>query len=135
MCCLSCCIFLSFVFFLCHCLLLASGMAEYLCCFQNCSRNSVCRLVFSLAFTYCRQLMKPGKIVIEKSLSYMLLLMVPEQVWDWYCCSYCFRFLFCFSFLGPLFSVFSFLLWDSLWLVEEVLTLLCLLLIMRMEIS
>jgi hypothetical protein len=39
-----------------------------------------------------------------------------------------------FLFLGPLFSVLSFL-WDSLWLVEEVLTLLCLLLIMRMEIS
>jgi hypothetical protein len=37
-------------------------------------------------------------------------------------------------FLGPLFSVLSFL-WDSLWLVEEVLTLLCLLLLMRMEIS
>jgi len=79
--------------------------------------------------------MKPGKVVIEKSLSYMLLLMVPEQVWDWYCCSYCFHVLFCFLFLGPLFSVFSFLLWDSPWLLEEVLTLLCLLLIMRTEIS
>jgi hypothetical protein len=75
-----------------------------------------------------------GKVVIEKSLSYMLLLMAPEQVWGWYCCSYCFRVLFCFLFLCPLFSVLSFL-WDSLWLIEEVLTLLCLLLIMRMEIS
>jgi hypothetical protein len=37
-----------------------------------------------------------GKVVIEKSLSYMLLLMAPEQVWGWYCCSYCFRVLFCF---------------------------------------
>jgi hypothetical protein len=35
-------------------------------------------------------------------------------------------------FLGPLFSVLSFL-WDSLWLVEELLTLLWLLLIMRIE--
>ncbi len=31
---------------------------------------------------------------------------------------------FWFLFLGPLFSVLSFLLWNSLWLVEEVLTLL-----------
>jgi hypothetical protein len=32
----------------CHCccgLLLASSMAESSCCFWNCSRNSVCRLV------------------------------------------------------------------------------------------
>jgi hypothetical protein len=60
----------------------------------------------------------------------MLLLIVPEHVWDWHYCSYC----FCFLFLGPLFSVLSFLLWSSLWLVEEVLTSLCLFLIMRMEI-
>ncbi len=62
-----------------------------------------------------------GKVVIEKSL-YMLLLMVPEQVSDWNCCSYRFCVLFCFLFLGPLFSVLSFLLWNSLWLVKEVLT-------------
>jgi hypothetical protein len=30
-----------------------------------------------------------------------------------------------FLFLGPLFPVSSFLLWNSLWLVEEVLALLC----------
>ncbi len=35
-----------------------------------------------------------AKVVIEKSLSYTLLLMVPEQVWD--CCSYCFCFFFLF---------------------------------------
>jgi hypothetical protein len=43
--------------------------------------------------------------------------------------------MFFFLFLGPLFSVFSFLLWNSLWLVEEVSTSLHLFLIMRMEIS
>ncbi len=48
--------------------------------------------------------------------------MVPEQVSDWNCCSYHFCVLFCFLFLGPLFSVLSFLLWNSLWLVKEVLT-------------
>ncbi len=81
--------------------------------------------------------------MIEKSWSCMPLSMVPEQVWDWHCCSYCFLgfffiiiFIFIFiGFLGPLFSVLSFLLWNSLWLVEEVLTSLCLFLIVRMEIS
>jgi hypothetical protein len=33
------------------------------------------------------------------------------------------------------FFVLPFLLWNSLWLVEEVLTLLCLFLIVRMEVS
>lgn len=28
-------------------------------------------------------------VQMEKSLSYMLLLMVPEQVWAWHCCWYC----------------------------------------------
>jgi hypothetical protein len=39
-------------------LLLASSMPESSCCFQICSRNSVQRLVFSLALTHCRELMK-----------------------------------------------------------------------------
>jgi hypothetical protein len=56
-------------------------------------------------------------------LAYILLLMVPEQVWDWHFCS--FR---CFLFL-------SFLVWNFLWLLEEVLTLLSSFFIMRMEIS
>jgi hypothetical protein len=55
--CLSCHVFLFFVVSLC-CLLLASSMAESSHCFWMCSRNSVCRLVFSLAFTHCRELMK-----------------------------------------------------------------------------
>jgi hypothetical protein len=38
-------------------------------------------------------------------------------------------------FFGPSFSVFSSVLWNSLWLVEEVLALLCLFWIIRMEIS
>jgi hypothetical protein len=41
-----------------------SSMAESSRCFQNCSRNSVCRLILlSLAFTHCRELMKSvGKL-------------------------------------------------------------------------
>jgi hypothetical protein len=54
---------------------------------------------------------------------------------DWCHCSYCFHVFLNYLFLGPWFSVLSFLLWNSLWLVEEVLTLLCIFLIMRMEIS
>jgi hypothetical protein len=53
-----------------------------------------------------------GKVVIEKSLAYTLLLMVPEQVWDWHCCSYCFlvvfvswSFVLCFAFPSLEFSV------------------------------
>ncbi len=45
-----------------------------------------------------------GEVVVVKSLSYILLLMVPEQVQDWHFCSYQ-----CVSFL-------------VLWLTEEVLT-------------
>ncbi len=56
-CCLSCCVFLFYIS-LCCCLLLASSMPESSCCFQICSRNSVHRLVFSLAVTHCRELMK-----------------------------------------------------------------------------
>jgi hypothetical protein len=52
-----------------------------------------------------------GKVVIENSVSYMLLLMVPEQMRDWHCCSYSAFMLF--LFLGPLFAVLSFLLWNS----------------------
>ncbi len=68
--------------------------------------------------------------MIDKSLSYMLLLMVPEQVLLLFILLSC-----CFLFLRPLFSVLSFFLWNSLWLVEEVLTSLCLFLVVRMEIS
>jgi hypothetical protein len=40
-----------------------------------------------------------GEVVIVKSLSYILLSMVPEQVLDWHFCSYrcVFRFLFVFG--------------------------------------
>jgi hypothetical protein len=54
--CISCCVFLFLSISL--CLLLASSIAESSCCFQNCGRNSIGRLVFSLAFTHCRELMK-----------------------------------------------------------------------------
>jgi hypothetical protein len=52
-----------FVLSLCCSLLLASSMAESLCCFWICCRNSVCRLVFSLALTHSRELVKSvGKL-------------------------------------------------------------------------
>ncbi len=58
--------------------------------------------------------------MIVKSLSYILLLMVPEQVSDWHFCSYgCVIFVF-FCFLSSL-------VWFFLWLPEEVLTFLFLL--------
>ncbi len=43
--------------------------------------------------------------------------------------------LFWFLFFGPFFSILSFLLWNSWWLVEELLMLLRIFLIVRMEIS
>jgi hypothetical protein len=70
--------------------------------------------------------------VREKLLSCMLLLMVPEQDETGTVVHTAFM-LFLFVVLCSLFL--SFLLWNSLWLVEEVLTLLCLFLIVRMEIS
>jgi hypothetical protein len=60
----------------------------------------------SSAFTHCRELMKiVGVVVIVKFLLYILLLMVPEQVWDWHFCSYqcvfcVFRFVFCLPLFG-----------------------------------
>jgi hypothetical protein len=48
--------------------------------------------------------------VIDKSLSYILLLMVPEQVREWHYCSYCwicFLFFVCFVFPGLELSVAS----------------------------
>jgi hypothetical protein len=61
--CLSCCVFLFYVMSLCCCLLLASSTVESSHCFWNCSRISIERLVFSLTFTHCRELMKSvGKL-------------------------------------------------------------------------
>jgi hypothetical protein len=38
-------------------------MAEFSCWFQTCNRNTVCRLVFTLACTHIRELMKSvGKL-------------------------------------------------------------------------
>ncbi len=52
-----------FVLSLCCSLLLASSMAESSFCFWICCRNSVCRLVFSLALIHSRELMKSvGKL-------------------------------------------------------------------------
>jgi hypothetical protein len=58
-----------------------------------------------------------------------------KVVWGFCSQSHIFRVLFCFLCLGPFLCVLSFLLWSSLWLVEDVLTSLCLFLIVRMEIS
>jgi hypothetical protein len=45
------------------CLLQARIMAESSCCFWTCIRNSICRLVVTLAYTFCRELMKSvGKL-------------------------------------------------------------------------
>jgi hypothetical protein len=64
-------------------------MAESSCCFRNCSRNSVRRMVLvtGLYPLYGADEVS-GEVVIVKSLWYILLLMVPEQVWDWHVCSY-----------------------------------------------
>ncbi len=60
-----CAVSLVFIFgslFVCHsflwCRVLASLIAESSCCFQTCNRNSVCRLVGTVAYTLCRELMK-----------------------------------------------------------------------------
>jgi hypothetical protein len=134
------CVFLLWVFSLCCYLSLASSMAvAWLSLFQICSRNSVCRLAYTDLYPLWRADEVSGEVVIENSLSYMLLL-IPEEVCDCHCCSYC-KCLFWFSvpvwflFSGPLFSVLSILLWKFLLLNEEVLTWICFLLIVRMEIS
>ncbi len=119
------CPFLSFFVSLsCHCccgLLLASSMAESYRCFRNCRRNSVRRLVLVIDLYPLKGADEvSGEVVVVKSISYILLLMVPEQVWDWHFCSYqCVFFVFC-LFLSSL-------VWFFVWLPEEELTLLFLL--------
>ncbi len=112
---------------LCCGLLLASSMAKSSCCFRICSRNSVHRLVL---FTGLYPLLGAdevsGEVVVDKSLSYILLLMVPNGC-ETGIIVHTVVFVFC-LFL-------SFLLWNFLWLLEEVLTLLCFFFILRMEIS
>jgi hypothetical protein len=60
-----------------------------------------------------------GEVMIERSLLYMLLLMVPEQVKDCHHCSHYMCILFCFlvvvlslSMYYLLFSVFEVLFWE-----------------------
>jgi hypothetical protein len=60
--------------------MLVSIMAESSHCFWTCDRNLVRRLVVTLAYTHCREMVVSGYVVIDWSLSYMLLLIVPEQV-------------------------------------------------------
>jgi hypothetical protein len=67
-----------------------------------------------------------GEVVVDKSLSYILLLMVPNRC-ETGIIVHTVVFVFC-LFL-------SFLVWNFLWLLEEVLTLLCFFFIFRMEIS
>jgi hypothetical protein len=55
-------------------------MAESSCCFQNFSRNSVCRMVLVTSLYPLYGADEVGEVVVVKSLSYILLLMVPEQV-------------------------------------------------------
>ncbi len=84
-------------------LLLASSMAESSHCFRNCSRNSVRRMVLVTGlYPLWGADEVSGEVVIVKSLSYILLLMVPEQVRDWHFCSYwCVFFIFCLFFVSP----------------------------------
>ncbi len=71
-------------------LLVASQYHGWVFLLQTCNRNSVHRSVDTLTSTHCRDLMKSvGKVVMDKLLSYMLLLMFPEQVTDCHFCSYC----------------------------------------------
>jgi hypothetical protein len=53
-------------------------------------KDWVSKLVIALPYTCSRELMKSvgGYVVIDKSPSYMLLLMVPEKVRDYHFCSY-----------------------------------------------
>ncbi len=104
----------------CCCLLLKSIMTESSGCFWTCTRNSGHTLVFTLAYTHRMELSYvSGDVMIERSLSYMLLLMVPEQAKDCHCCSYYTCILFCFlilvlslSMYYLLFSVFEVLFWE-----------------------
>jgi hypothetical protein len=119
-------------------------MTESSGCFWTCTRNSGHTLVFTLAYTHHMELSYvSGEVMIERSLSYMLLLMVPEQAKDCHRCSYYMCTLFCFlilvlslSMYYLLFSVFEVLFWEVfLWLREEVLSLFWLFLIVRMDNS
>jgi hypothetical protein len=76
---------------------------EHVCDWNGFSNHSW--IVF--CFWFLGKLKSVGKGVIEKPISYMLLLIVPEQVWDWHSCSCCFFVHFCFLVLCSLFC-FSF---------------------------
>jgi hypothetical protein len=125
-----CFVFLSFASSLCCCLLLASNMVESSHCYRNCNRNLVWRLVFSLAFTHCREPDEiSGKVMTIVTIIHAtvdgprtgvrLALLFILLFFFWSC---------------ALFSVSPFLLWNSLWLVE-VLSLHYFFLITRMGIS
>ncbi len=76
--------------------------------------------MFTLAYTHRMELSYVrGDVMIERSLSYMLLLMVPEQAKDCHRSSYYMCILFCFlilvlslSMYYLLFSVFEVLFWE-----------------------
>jgi hypothetical protein len=56
-------------------------MAKSSCCFRNCSKNSICRLIFvNGLYPLSGADEVSGEVVVVKSLSHILLLMVPEQV-------------------------------------------------------
>jgi hypothetical protein len=84
--------------------------------FRNCRRNLVHRLVFVICLYPLYGVNEVnGEVVVVKSLSYILLLMALEHVWDWDFCSYRWVFFVCF-----LFS----LVWFFMWLPKVVLILL-----------
>jgi hypothetical protein len=96
---------------LCCGLLLASSMAKSSCCFQICSRNSVRRLVlFTGPYPLLGADEVSGEVVVDKSLSYILLLMVPNRS-ETGIIVHTVVFVFC-LFL-------SFLVWNFLWVLEK----------------
>lgn len=44
---------------------------------------------FCLYCFFVGKFLENGNFVIKKSLSYVILLMVPKHMWYWHCCSYC----------------------------------------------
>jgi hypothetical protein len=102
--CLSCCVFL----FLFPCVVCSWPVAWQSLprCFWICSRILVHRLVWSLAFSHCRELKKSVRKLGYRNHNH-----------TWYYCRP-----FSLFFVSWSFPVLSFLLWNSLWLVEEELT-------------
>ncbi len=102
-------------------------VCEHVCDCNGFSNHSW--IVF--CFWFLGKLKSVVKGVIEKPISYMLLLIVPEQVWEWHSCSCCFFVHFCFLVMCSLFCLLSLEFSVAGWSVNLALPFL----IVRMEIS